>query len=324
MVTLLVEPGDRARVSRGTPGGRPMLPVRQDPEWHLGPCPKPWSPPRDPGHERSLSETPSARPARGVRRPVSCVLARCGRRRRRCWGGKPGRRVPLCAAAQVPWPRDPRSARRSDVNGPRVYLVFQCVLSDKEHGSATRRDKMGEPRVRGGGARGGRWRVPGPGVGRPGVAGAQGSEGAAAPGAGLGLLACQVRPRRPGRWAAARRRLSRGVSRPGPSDGQDDERPGNCAAVIRASAAVLLKSDSPFPSSPHAERAFLSRISPPAAARASLGLSVSRFMFLISLRCWELFFFGREGECCFRFVGWAGVRGSLCVFFFLYCRPVAN
>lgn len=45
MVTLLAEPGDRTRVSRGTPGGRPMLPVRQDPEWHLGPRPKPRSTP---------------------------------------------------------------------------------------------------------------------------------------------------------------------------------------------------------------------------------------------------------------------------------------
>lgn len=129
MVTLLAEPGDRTRVSRGTPGGRPMLPVRQDPEWHLGPCPKPRSPPRDPGHERSLPETPSARPSRGVRRPVSCVLARCGRRRRRCWGGKPGRgggfpRVLLHRSRGLVTHAQPDGRTRM----VHVYILFFSVL----------------------------------------------------------------------------------------------------------------------------------------------------------------------------------------------------
>lgn len=81
------------------------------------------------------------------------------------------------------------------------------------------------------------------------------------------------------------------------------------APVIRASADILLKFDSRFLFSPR-------RQARPAGRPAPRPPCLSRFMFLISLTCWELFFFGREGECCFRFVGWAGVRGSLCVFFF--------
>lgn len=147
-------------------------------------------------------------------------------------------------------------------------------------------------------------------------------------GQGLGVPACA--------WAASGqppallRWLSAGF------DGEDDKRsensigPCNQGQCWHPSQVWQLL---PFLSSPPSlsQLNFPALLSPPSLPAAHpfppsppFCMCLSCFMFLISLRCWELFFFGREGECCFRFVGWAGVRGSLCVFFFLYCRPVAN
>lgn len=99
-------------------------------------------------------------------------------------------------------------------------------------------------------------------------------------------------------------------------DGRDDKRPGNCIGPCNQGQCW-------HPSQLWQLLPFLS--SPPRLSQLDFFFPLSCFMYLISLRCWELFFSGGRRSVSFGlWVGQVWEEVWFFFFFFLYCRPVAN